>query len=210
MFSLLNNATEIDIDGGTLHRELVSSIIVPHMASCFPAAQRIRIGGKMHYALASCILHGVEKAPIISLDLNNIQEGGLLSTGLNVEVQRSALHFFFFKEDWPSGCYPRQVVSGNMRRILNSSLISRCMNLQSLSLRKQGQQAYDQDLPSGLTREVHVYEEWAYFISRVHPAHILLEHKSHIHPIYNEEWFMGSGSELQPKEWIPPKKNCTK
>ncbi len=76
VFALLNRAIHIDLDTGPIHAE--RSIAVP---SLFPSARYICLGGKMHYALASAILHGSNKAPLISLSLNNVQEGGLFASG---------------------------------------------------------------------------------------------------------------------------------
>ncbi len=43
----------------------------------------------MHYALASAILHGPDKAPLYSLTLNNVLEGGLLRTNEAFRFWRS-------------------------------------------------------------------------------------------------------------------------
>ena len=123
MFSLLDRATSIDIDMGPWHSESLASIPLSRRPLLFPDARHIRLGGKMHYALASAILHGSDKAPLSSLSLNNVQEGGLLASGENFHMGikvdgfvRSWRDLDTFKENWPEGCLPIQVKPGNMRR----------------------------------------------------------------------------------------------
>lgn len=186
VFSLLDRATSIDIDTGPDHVESLDLIPLSPRPSLFPNARHIQLGGKMHYALASAILHGSKKAPLSSLTLNNVQEGGLLASGENYDmghrsrgaVRRSAA-LSTVDEDWPEGFLPKEVGPGNMRRLLNSSLESRCRHLQYLSLRKQGQQCHGQTYPGPLTHEDAVYHEWAAFIQAIRPPTLVLAHGGH-------------------------------
>jgi hypothetical protein len=167
MFSLLQEVTYVDIDTGYTHRS--GPTVLP---SLFPQAKHIRLGGKMHYAFASAILHGPGKAPLDYLELNNVQEGGLLESGANFRWV-GHIDLANFEEIWPEGHLPIQVVPGTMRRLMTPEFQLRCTNLRTLSLRKQGQQmdavGY---FPSHLTHEDDVYQEWAAFIDKIRPQYI--------------------------------------
>jgi hypothetical protein len=63
-----------------------------------------------------------------------------------------------------------------MRRLLTAELVSRCRHLDTLYLRKQGQQHIQQQLPSDITYEGDVYHEWASFIAQVQPRHLRVDH----------------------------------
>lgn len=190
MLALLDRATRIDIDGGPYHFNSLELLGLTTHPSLFQGARNIRIGGKMHYALASAILHGEGKAPLTSLEINNLQEGGLLSTGENFSLRvyrhgserREYVDLSTFVEDWPLDSVPRQVGPGIMRRLLNASLRGRCQHLRHLSLRKQGQQLPHQELPSDLTHDDDVYREWVAFILEVRPASLLLAHCGYTFP----------------------------
>ncbi len=104
MFALLEKATAIDIDTGNRHPDPLSPL-----QPLFPSAQHIRLGGKMHHALASAILHGPDKAPLHSLTLNNVLERGLLRAktafrflyAVRNGVGLSCNDPFNVTEDWP-------------------------------------------------------------------------------------------------------------
>lgn len=178
MFSFLQNVTRVDIDGGRNSLPVLS-----HSASLFPKAHHIRLGGLMQWSLASAILHGEEKAPLVSLTLYNLIERGQLRNDSPYahRVHRRSrgppqLPFQDIEEDWPAASPPLQVRPGCVRRLLTASLVARCRNLDTLYLRKQGQQHVQQQLPSLLTYEEDVYHEWASFIAKVQPRHLRIEH----------------------------------
>jgi hypothetical protein len=185
MFSLLYKARHVDLDTGAKHVERV-----PVLPSLFPSATSIRLGGKMHFALATAILHGANKASLTSLSLNNVQEGGLLSSGANFLNHmptrfnpNGKVDFATFRENWPKDSLPVQVAPGSMRRLLTSSLQSRCRHLRYLFLCKQGQQHRTQGQPhpfqsgpSSLTYEDDVYYEWASFLWATHPNIVIFAH----------------------------------
>ena len=182
MFTNLTKATHINIDTGCRLPEAI-----PQLPALFPAAKHINLGGKMHYTLATSILHGESKTSLISLTLDNIVEGGLIydpETKQSVRFLRSeasfarSQHCFAFKEMWPANRPPKQILPGPMRRLLTSaSFQRRCRGLQYLCLRKQGQQHPGQYLPSReLTHDLDVYDEWAFFIRIIKPKVLLMAH----------------------------------
>lgn len=182
MFTNLTKATHINIDTGCRLPEAI-----PRLPALFPAAKHIHLGGKMHYTLASSILHGDSKTSLISLTLDNIVEGGLIydpETKQSVRFLRDEASFarsqfcFAFKEMWPANRPPKQILPGPMRRLLTSaSFQNRCRGLQYLCLRKQGQQHPGQCFPSKeLTHDLDVYDEWALFIRIVRPKVLQIAH----------------------------------
>jgi hypothetical protein len=178
MFYFLQNVTKVDIDGGR-----TSLPVLSHSASFFPNAHHVRLGGLMQWSLASAILHGKNKASLKSLTLYNLIERGQLRDGspYAYRVHRRSrgppkLPLKDVNEDWPEGSSPIQVRPGCMRRLLTAELVSRCRTLDTLFLRKQGQQHSQQQLPSDMTYEDDVYLEWASFIAQVQPRHLRLEH----------------------------------
>ncbi|KAF2444031.1 hypothetical protein P171DRAFT_485499 [Karstenula rhodostoma CBS 690.94] len=178
MFRFLQNVTKVDIDGGR-----TSLPVLSHSASFFPNAHHVRLGGLMQWSLASAILHGKDKAPLQSLTIYNLLECGHLHDGSPYahRIHRRSrgqpeLDFKDMEESWPEDSPPIQVRPGCMRRLLTAELVSRCRNLDTLYLRKQGQQHIQQQLPSDLTSEDDVYHEWASFIAQVQPRHLRVEH----------------------------------
>jgi hypothetical protein len=77
-FALLKNVSTLEIDGGDKH-----TYQIPEINDLFPKARRTSLRGKMHYKLASIILHGEGKAHLVKLLLDNLQEGGIYRTGEN-------------------------------------------------------------------------------------------------------------------------------
>ena len=208
LFLLLEKATVVDIDTGYRHPEQV-----PPTLSLFPSARHIRLGGKMHYALASAILHGSSKAPLTSLNLDNVIEGGLIrspalqcSQGYRFAYTLPDGHgwgyndYSLIKEDWPEGSFPVQVIVGPMRRLLTPSLQHRCRQISFLRLRKQGQQHPDQTLPSSLTFDDEVYSEWATFIRAVKPRILIFSHAGDICPPWSGVR-LRSCAPLPPVQW---------
>jgi hypothetical protein len=195
MFALLNNATKIDIDTGRDLHDTLRKLGLDRHPSLFPAARQIRLGGKMHYAFASAVLHGPGKAQLFSLDLNNVQEGGHLASGKNYYLHSNET----LREDWPENSAPREVGPGCMRRLLNAAFVqSRCSHLRHLSLRKQGKQHPQQPYPGDdTTHDNEVYEEWAAFIRSVRPATLFLAHGGHTDGPYNGHPKRGVGPGLK-------------
>ncbi|KAF2873617.1 hypothetical protein BDV95DRAFT_605106 [Massariosphaeria phaeospora] len=181
MFELMQNVTSVDIDAGCSH----CLPVLAHSTSLFPKATDIRLGGVMHWSIASAILHGEDKAPLKSLVLYSLIEGGHFYDGSpfshGIYRHRQNLpntHAEDIEEDWQEGEHiaPIQVRPGCMRRILTPGLARRCRSLDRLLLRKQGQQHWQQELPSQITYDEDVYHEWASFIARVKPRYLRLEH----------------------------------
>jgi hypothetical protein len=78
MFALLKNVSTLEIDGGDKHPYPVLEI-----NNLSQKTRRISLSGKMHYKLASIILHGERKAHLVKLSLDNLQGGGIYRTGEN-------------------------------------------------------------------------------------------------------------------------------
>lgn len=83
LFRALEQATYVDIDGGSIHP--YPSISLPPL---FSNARKLRVGGQMHYALSSAILHGPQKAPLESLSIHSLHERGRFRSGQNYRVVR--------------------------------------------------------------------------------------------------------------------------
>lgn len=139
MFACLRKVKYIDIF--THSRHIAPCVELP---SLFPMATHITLSRKMHYAVATAILHGPNKPDLISLSLNNVQEGGLVrergrTSGENFRWwgkgvlnlyctdQSRALEMTYFEESWPEGCLPIQVKPSCMRRLL-PGLQYRCIH----------------------------------------------------------------------------------
>ena len=192
IFALLDKVKTVNIDTGTGTPDFV-----PPLPPLFPAAEHICLGGNVHYNLASSILHGDDKAPLRSLTINNVFEGGLLCGGEIFRCWRAISEgngwpthkcphtmggFPPVLEDWPAYSLPAQFTEGCIERLLTSAFQRRCQRLAFLCLRKQGQQHPYQGLPSTLSHDHDVYREWATLLHAVHPSALLIVHGGHILP----------------------------
>lgn len=83
LFRALEQATYVDIDGGSIHP--YPSISLPPL---FSNAHKLRVGGQTHYSLSSAILHGPQKAPLESLSIHSLHERGRFRSGQNYRVVR--------------------------------------------------------------------------------------------------------------------------
>ena len=145
----------------------------PDTQSLFPKATHLRLVGKTHYSIVTAILHG-EKAKLMSLCLNNLQDEGQLENGSPFssrffrETPLDMLH-----ERWPVDERRGVVLPGPMRRIL-PQLEHRCSSLKKLTLRKVGHELPQlEDFYSKGDEEV--YDEWASFIRAVKPPILTVE-----------------------------------
>lgn len=197
MFTHLTKTTHINIDTGS---RLPKGI--PRLPTLFPATQHIHLGGRMHYTLASSILHGDSEVPLISLTLDNIVEGGLIYDP-ETKQSSSPQHYasdripsYTTEEIWPANGPPKQVLPGSMRRLLTSaSFQNRCRGLQYLCLQKQGRQSPGQWFPKW--HEDDVYDEWAMFIRIVKPKVLVI---AHLGGLRRHHYGMDAPYILQPKD----------
>ena len=177
LFQSLCNVTTVDIAGGDFH-----NYPCPSVQNLFPKATHIRLSGQMHYALASAILHGLDKAPLDSLVLENLLERGRLKTGDNFHLQydatgRRLLVRRPLEEIWPEGGPPVQVSPGAMTRLLGEPLQSRCRHLRRfvfgvLDLTLEARQGW---LPPGwCDRTSEIEDELTSFLRSVHPRELTL------------------------------------
>ncbi|KAF4626443.1 hypothetical protein G7Y89_g11717 [Cudoniella acicularis] len=149
IFNLLDHVLSIDI-GGTSTRYYH----FPDVGPLFPRAREIRLRGNMDYKLAWDILHGEDKASIVSLSLHDLHP-----------------------EDYPASELDALTGPANMGRLLKiPSLQHRCQNIRSLFLCKLGRQHALQNDSGVLSHDEEVYHEWAQFISAVKPAKLVLAH----------------------------------
>ncbi|KAF2649548.1 hypothetical protein K491DRAFT_721589 [Lophiostoma macrostomum CBS 122681] len=222
LFDLLKNVTSVDIDTGFMRVPPVH-----HSMNLFPKASKVQLGGVMPYSLAAAILHGNDKAPLRSLILFNVIEVGKVDIDghdNDVPVRKFGQVRYIdpadIQEDWPSGVTPVRVRPGCMRRLLTTELQRRCQSLVYLLLRKQGQQHSQQLLPSEITFDEEVYEEWAEFIEATKPQHLRLEHGGTTEPPvtgrHKDLWALPSWltreavspMDLRFQKWLSPVLSC--
>ncbi|KAF4630431.1 hypothetical protein G7Y89_g7709 [Cudoniella acicularis] len=175
---------EKKVGTGPNHTASINSIVQDPPLNLFPNARRITLGGTMHYAFASTILHGPNKAPLHSLTLDKVQEGGLLSSGDNCRplpyCSKGIILRRNFVEDWPQDELPKQVMGGSMRRLLTPEFqTTRCRNLSYLFLRIRGWQ--NPDISgwrswSDCWYDNKVYKEWTAFMLAARPETVVLAH----------------------------------
>ncbi|KAI9930817.1 hypothetical protein MW887_011575 [Aspergillus wentii] len=173
LFALMDQVTFVDIGGGPIHPYLSDS---SHLTSLFPNATHISLSGQMHYALASAILHGQDKAPLTSLRIGCLLERGRVRSGENYIYRKSGREM---EEDWPEDSNPIQIYAGCMRRVFNLSLQSRCRDLSDLTLcyLDLDMLRHRNNIPPGwnyLPDETH--EEWTSFLKVVQPQHLTIEY----------------------------------
>lgn len=174
LFQTLEQATHVDVDGGPIHP--YPSISLPPL---FPNARKLRVGGQMHYSLASAILHGPHKAPLESLSIYSLHERGRLRSGQNFTESDDAPPL---EEDWPEDSLPIQVGPGTMRRIFTPELTVRCVhhlqNLTVTQLQTTLPRFFGIIPPQWQNFELDIHRECASFIRSVKPPLLGLRYLS--------------------------------
>lgn len=186
LFSQLDCALSVDINGGSIHRYPPKPV-----PALFPAASHIRLSGQMHYGLASAILHGPQKTQLKTLDICNLHERGHTQSRQNYQTPPVRESYGWgvaaweddvaapIEEDWPEGSLPKQVPPGPMRRLLNKQLVTRCTSLERLALRQVGidmLQSFKILPPGWYYPGPEIHEEWTSFIRAVRPRHLILQY----------------------------------
>ena len=190
MFALLDKATTVIVETGTW-RPGTSPLLPP----LFPAAQKISLGGIMHHDLASAILHGPDKAPLHSLTIKNVFEGGLLcggaihrfwraiSEGNAWPTQASSDRIEYHsavRVDRPVYSLPAQFTPDCIQQLLAPSFLHRCRHLAFLHLEKRDPHDLYQGLLSPIHHDRDVFIEWAALLRAVRPKAVLIADDGYI------------------------------
>lgn len=172
VFAMLSHVTHLDLDGGPIHPYRAPV----HLPPLFPNAHSIRLSGKMHYALASAILDGSDKAQIQILEISNLFEKGSLPDGKGSFADLD-LRYYDSDSDDPDDCISADRWPGDMYDLYSFSLESRCTHLRQLSLNSVDLEWASYFLPSTWHYSGYaLHDKWDTFIQRTQPDVLVLRY----------------------------------